>query len=92
VEEDILTYFVPRDQDTQIVMESMCSWYWPYDLLSAHNFKVVISNPLKTKAIASAKIKNDKVDSHVLAQLLRADLIATVHASRLKTRKLILTS
>ena len=49
---------------------------------------MVISNPLKTKAIASAKIKNDKVDSHMLAQLLRADLIATVHVSSLKTRKL----
>jgi transposase len=49
---------------------------------------VVISNPLKTKAIASAKIKNDKVDSHMLAQLLRADLIATVHVCSLKTRKL----
>ena len=48
----------------------------------------MISNPLKTKAIASAKIKNDKVDSHMLAQLLRADLIATVHVSSPKTRKL----
>jgi transposase len=66
----------------------MCSWYWLHDLLKAHNFKVVISNPLKTKAIASAKIKNDKVDSHMLAQLLRADLIATVHVCSLKTRKL----
>ena len=49
---------------------------------------MVISTPLKTKAIASAKIKNDKVDSHMLAQLLRADLIATVHVCSLKTRKL----
>jgi transposase len=88
VEKDILNYFTALEEDTQIVIESMCSWYWLYDLLSAHAFEVVISNPLKTKAIASAKIKNDKVDSHMLAQLLRADLIATVHVSSLKTRKL----
>jgi transposase len=87
-EEQILDYFQNLDAPTKIVIESMCSWYWLHDLLKAHNFKVVISNPLKTKAIASAKIKNDKVDSHMLAQLLRADLIATVHVCSLKTRKL----
>jgi transposase len=87
-EEHILDYFINLDGPTKIVIESMCSWYWLYDLLKAHHFNVVISNPLKTKAIASAKIKNDKVDSHMLAQLLRADLIATVHVCSLKTRKL----
>ena len=87
-EEHILDYFVNLDGPTKIVIESMCSWHWLYDLLNAHNFNVVISNPVKTKAIASAKIKNDKVDSHMLAQLLRADLIATVHVCSLKTRKL----
>jgi transposase len=87
-EEHILEYFVSLDGPTKIVIEAMCSWHWLYDLLRAHNFNVVISNPLKTKAIASAKIKNDKVDSHMLAQLLRADLIATVYVCSLKTRKL----
>jgi transposase len=88
IEEHILDYFVTLDGPTKIVIESMCSWYWLHDLLKAHDFDVVISNPVKTKAIASAKIKNDKVDSHMLAQLLRADLIATVHVCSLKTRKL----
>jgi transposase len=88
VERDILDYFEDLEEETRVVIESMASWYWLYDLLTANNFTVVISNPSKTKAIASAKIKNDKVDSHMLAQLLRADLIATVHVSSLKTRKL----
>jgi len=57
-------------------------------LLEANGFDVVISNPLKTKAIASAKIKNDRVDSHMLAQLLRADLIPTVYVSPLELREL----
>ncbi len=86
--EKILDYFLNLGGPTKIVIESMCSWHWLYDLLKANNFDVVISNPLKTKAIASAKIKNDKVDSHMLAQLLRADLIATVYVCSLKTRKL----
>jgi transposase len=88
VEETILAYFAALDKETKIVIESMSSWYWLYDLLTAKGFEVVISNPVKTKAIASAKIKNDKIDSHMLAQLLRADLISTVHVSSLETRKL----
>jgi len=88
VEEDILAYFAALGDKTKIVIESMSSWYWLYDLLTGEGFEVVISNPVKTKAIASAKIKNDKVDSHMLAQLLRADLISTVHVSSLETRKL----
>jgi len=39
---------------------------------------VVVSNPLKTKAIAEAKIKTDKVDAEVLAQLLRCDYLPAV--------------
>jgi transposase len=88
VQSDILDYFVSLTEHTRIVIESMASWYWLYDLLTAHGFRVVISNPKKTKAIASAKIKNDKVDSHMLAQLLKADLISTVHVSSLETRAL----
>ena len=85
-EDQILDCFVNLDGPTKIVIGSMCSWYWLHDLLKAHNFDVVISNSLKTKAIASAKIKNDKVDSHMLAQLLRAELIATVHVCSLANR------
>jgi transposase len=88
VEELILDYFTELDDETRIVIESTASWYWIYDLLTGNGFNVVISNPLKTKAIASAKIKNDKVDSHMLSQLLRSKLIATVHVSSLETRKL----
>lgn len=46
-----------------------------YDLLEENGIQVKLSHPLKTKAIASAKIKNDKIDSKVLAHLLRADLL-----------------
>ena len=88
IESEILGHFESLTEDTQIVIESMASWYWLYDLLTNHGLSVVISNPKKTKAIASAKIKNDKVDSHMLAQLLRADLISTVHVSSLETREL----
>lgn len=87
-EATILEYFLSLDDDTQAVIESTATWYWLYDLLTAHSIPVVVSNPVKTKAIASARIKNDKLDSHMLAQLLRADLLATVHVSSPQTRQL----
>ena len=49
-----------------------------HQLLAQHAGHAVISNPLQTKAIASAKIKTDKVDALVLAQLLRTDYLPTV--------------
>jgi transposase len=87
-ESRILKYLNGLVEPTRIVIESTANWYWLYDLLTDNGFEVVISNPVKTKAIASARIKNDKLDSHMLAQLLRADLVATVHASSKRSRQL----
>lgn len=87
-EPTILEYFLSLEDDTEVVIESTANWYWLYDLLTLHSIPVVVSNPVKTKAIASARIKNDKLDSHMLAQLLRADLLATVHVSSQQTRQL----
>lgn len=84
----IMKYLEALDTETRIVVESTANWYWLYDLLTDNGLDVVISNPVKTKAIASARIKNDKLDSHMLAQLLRADLVARAHASTRKTRQL----
>ena len=40
--------------------------------------RVVVSNPMKTRAIAEAKVKTDKVDAAMLAQLLAADYLPAV--------------
>jgi transposase len=60
--------------DTSMVLESSSTWYWIYSILSKrHN--VVLSNPIKTKAIASAKVKTDRVDALTLVNLLRGGYI-----------------
>jgi transposase len=38
----------------------------------------VVSNPAKTRAIAEAKVKTDKVDAEILAQLLAADYLPSM--------------
>ena len=43
---------------TRVVMESFCVWYDIYECLTEEkNLNVKLSNPIKTRAIASAKIK-----------------------------------
>ena len=65
------------DQDTRIVMEATSNAFWIYDILSAYPGQVVVANPLKTRAIAEARIKTDALDAKILAQLLAADFIPT---------------
>jgi transposase len=40
--------------------------------------KIIVSNPIKTKVIAEAKIKTDKIDARVLAELARAQYLPEV--------------
>lgn len=63
--------------DVKVVMESSCVWYNIYEYLSEEKqLDVSLSNPFKTRAIASAKIKTDKLDAVKLADLLRGGFIA----------------
>jgi hypothetical protein len=61
--------------NAEMVLESSSTWYWLYEILSRKH-KVLLSNPAKTQAIASAMLKTDKVDALMLANLLRGDYIA----------------
>src|SRR4030067_74042 len=73
----ILKLVSALNSEDKVVMESTGNlWLNIYDTLDAKSIRVVLANPLKTKAIASAKVKTDKLDARILAHLLRADLIA----------------
>ena len=50
-------------------------WYMLHDTLEDNGIDTKVAHPAKTKSIAQAKLKNDKVDSAVLSDLLRADLV-----------------
>lgn len=53
-----------------------------------HGGLLKVSNPLKTRAIAEANIKTDKVDASVIGQLLRCDYLPGVWAADEPTRRL----
>ena len=63
-------------EETKIVMESTSVWEHIYDMIEEMNYSIKLANPLKTRAIAEARIKTDKVDASTLADLLRANLVA----------------
>lgn len=74
--EELSSYFRVYDGERKAVVEATSNWQWFCDFLEDEGIEAVLAHPLKTKAIASAKIKTDKIDSKMLAYLLSADLIA----------------
>ena len=64
--------------DTHIAVEATTNTWAVVRLLQPFVAEVVVSNPLRTRAIAEAKIKTDKVDALVLANLLRTDFLPRV--------------
>lgn len=78
-EEDKVKKFFGKYQGEKVAVESTMNWIPFYENLESLGCKVLLSNPLQTKAIASARIKNDKVDSKVLADLLRTNLLPTAY-------------
>jgi transposase len=60
---------------TPVAFEAAYGWGWLVELLEDYGFDPHLVHPLRCKAIASARLNNDKVDAAILAQLLRADLL-----------------
>ncbi len=71
--------FIGDRSNSRMVIESCWNWSKTYELAKDLVDEVILAHPLKIKAIASAKIKTDAIDSRTLAQLLKADLIPQAH-------------
>jgi transposase len=74
--------------DDRVVLEATTNTWAVVDVLKPFVASVTTSNPLRTKAIAEAKVKTDKVDAEVLAQLLRCDYLPSVWEPDEETRRL----
>jgi transposase len=73
--------------EARAVLESTGNfWLKSYEALEAAQIHVSLSNPLKTRAIAEARIKTDKIDAELLAHLLRANLVAESYVPDKQTR------
>ena len=70
--------YIPKG--ARCVIESSSVWYEVFRFIRDDlGYEMILSNPAQTKAIAASKKKTDKVDAHILADLLRGGYIAVSH-------------
>ena len=74
-EAEMLAFFEKLRPFTAVI-EASSSYRWLYDRLSALG-TVVLAHPSRLRAIVAGRAKTDKLDSALLAGLLRADMIPT---------------
>jgi transposase len=86
--EELIYYFNRFPKDTQVIMEPTCGWAWLSDRIGALGLEVILGHPLKVRLIAESKIKTDKVDAEVLAQLQRTGFLPQAYLAPPEIRKL----
>lgn len=59
--------------DANVIMESGYNYQYLYDLLKEKQRNVKAAHPLMVKAISYAKMKTDRVDARILADMLRME-------------------
>ena len=64
-----------KKQDLKSVFEASGICNYVAKLLREQNISFIIAHPTKVKAIAHARIKTDKIDSRILAHLLRTNMV-----------------
>jgi transposase len=67
------SYFSKQDPKSQVVVEASGNWMFFYETIERYIHDVTLAHPLKTRAIAEARIKTDTIDATTLAELLRLD-------------------
>lgn len=72
----------------KVALEATFNTWAIVSLLQPFVEEVVVSNPMATRAIAQAKVKTDKIDTEVLAHLLRCDYLPRVWIPDRETREL----
>lgn len=73
--EQLKKYFCQYGGEGVATLEATRNWYWMYELLEGCGLSVKLAHPLKVKLIAESRIKTDKIDAHVLAQLERTGFL-----------------
>jgi transposase len=85
---EALLVFAKRwlNQETSVAMEATTNTWPVVDVLEPLVREVVVSNPMRTRAIASAKIMTDAISAPTLAHLLRLNYLPRVWQPDATTR------
>jgi transposase len=90
--ETFLNVVAPYREGLVVAVECMFTWYWLADLCTHEGIPFVLGHALYMKAIHGGKAKNDKIDSHKIAVLLRGGMLpqAYVYPAQMRaTRDLL---
>ncbi|MFZ1024288.1 MAG: IS110 family transposase [Thermoplasmata archaeon] len=77
---ELVDYLKSLPGPIRVAIEACSVWQHFYDAAESTGASVVLSNPLRTRLIAEANLKTDRVDSEALATLLRGNLLPTSYA------------
>ncbi len=75
-------------KDLTIAIEACNHWEYIFEILESKGHQVVLAHPLKTRIIAEARVKTDKVDAKILTHLLRTGFLPTSYIPCKKIRDL----
>lgn len=73
--EALLKAIAPYRDQLVMAAECMFTWYWLADFCAEHSIPFVLGHALYMKAIHGGKAKNDKIDAHKIAVLLRGGML-----------------
>ena len=73
---ELREFFGKVQQPAALAVEATFNWYYFLNVIEPLGLELHLVHPWKTRAIASARIKHDKLDSRVLAELLRTGFLA----------------
>src|SRR5512147_3000821 len=76
------------DPADKLAVEATTNTWSVADVLRPFVAAVVVGNPLQIRAIARAKVKTDRIDAEVLANLLRYDFLPDVWEPDPQTQRL----
>ena len=73
--EALLKAIAPYREQIVLAAECMFTWYWLADCCAEHGISFVLGHALYMKAIHGGKAKNDRIDAHKIAVLLRGGML-----------------
>jgi transposase len=86
--ETFLALLAGLEGESRIAVEATYGWEWLAELLEDAGYEIHLAHPLRTRAIAAARVKTDAVDAKTLAHLLRADLLPEAYVAPRELRDL----
>src|SRR4029453_14184714 len=90
--EAFLHTMAPYRQGIVVAVACMFTWFWLADLCADAGVPFVLGHALSMKAIHGGKAKNDQIDAHKIAVLLRGGMLpqAYVYPAQMRaTRDLL---